>query len=146
MRYVRVLWLHDHPDEPIELLSELDESSWEIRKIERFRNGFVSLADGVSSSGGTRLGLEPMPSLQEINSDPEFKAAEISREEFEFAWTTAHPTVGSRTVGQARCFGRPREVETPRESGSQVPMGLGDLFSDPGVPLRLDAEDEDEDD
>src|SRR5258705_13531981 len=39
MQYIRVRWKHALPDEPVELLSELDSESWEVRKVEVFRDG-----------------------------------------------------------------------------------------------------------
>jgi hypothetical protein len=89
MRYIKVVWLHDHPDEPIELYSELDDESWEVRKIERFRDGFLGYVGADGATERTRLGLVPVPSVDEIARDPEFQAAEIGREEFEMAWISA---------------------------------------------------------
>ena len=101
MRYLRVIWLHDFPDEPIELYSELDDDSWEVRKIEYFRDGFIGLADATGSTGRTCLGLEPVPPAAEIARNPEFRAVEIGREEFEGVWISARPVVGSRSAGQS---------------------------------------------
>jgi hypothetical protein len=101
MRYLYAVWLHDDPDGPIELYSELDDDSWEVRKIEYFRDGFIGVADSVGSTGRTRLGIEPVPSVHEINRNPEFRAREASREEFELAWISARPIVGSRSASQS---------------------------------------------
>ena len=101
MRYLHVVWLHDFPDEPVELYSELDDDSWEVRKIEYFRDGFIGLADTAGSTDRTSLGLEPVPTVAEIARDPEFRAVEIGREEFEVAWTSARPIVGSRSASQS---------------------------------------------
>ena len=97
MHYLRVIWLHDDPDEPVELFSELNDDRWEVRKVERFRNGFVGFADASSFVGDTRLGLEPMPPLDEIDCHPEFQAEEIGPEAFEVAWIQALAVVGSTT-------------------------------------------------
>jgi hypothetical protein len=87
MRYLRVVWKHDHPDYPTILYSELDEARWEVRKVDVFRNG--SPDRSVSHEDGTFLGLEPTPSLAEIASDPEFEPAEITAGEFEEIWRKA---------------------------------------------------------
>lgn len=89
MRYLRVAWRHDFADEPTDLFSELNQASREIRKVERFRDGSSGWADGDSSGGPTRLGIEPVPPLDEINADPEFDGREIDRAEFEAAWRLA---------------------------------------------------------
>ena len=86
MKYVRVNWQHQYPDEPVTLYSELDDGRWEVRKIEIFRNGSVGYASGEEQGGGTYLGDLPMPELSEIRKDVEFDPLEITQEEFEFVW------------------------------------------------------------
>ena len=83
MRYIHISWIHDDPDGPSELYSELDDGSWEVRKVEVFRDGRIGFAGSSESTGSTRLGLEPVPSLDEIALDPEFHPEEITRAEFE---------------------------------------------------------------
>ncbi|KAB0685286.1 DUF6881 domain-containing protein [Burkholderia territorii] len=65
---------HTHKDEPIRLVSALDGDRYEVRKLEFFRDGSVGFADETGSSPETELGTVPMPSLIEINADPEFEA------------------------------------------------------------------------
>ena len=89
MRYLHVIWHHDDSDDPVELYSELDAGSWEIRKIERFRDGTLGWADARESSTQTRLGLEPVPSVAEINQSSEFSASEIDQQEFAAVWISA---------------------------------------------------------
>lgn len=86
MNYILVEWIHDLPDEPSLLLSELDEQQNEVRKIEIFPNGKVGYASSGIEVGGTRLSIEPIPDLSEIASDPQFKPRYISKEEFEKFW------------------------------------------------------------
>ena len=86
MKWIRVRWTHDHPDEPIWLLSELDSKRMEVRKIEVFRNGSKSYADSTIEMVGTRLGEGPVPNLSDIAEGPQFQVEEISHEEFESAW------------------------------------------------------------
>jgi hypothetical protein len=89
MRYLRVSWIHEHESEPIELYSECNESGWEVRKVEMFRDGRFGYAGPGVNFGGSMLGLEPIPSLAEIASSPEFRPVEISKEEFEQVWSRA---------------------------------------------------------
>ncbi len=86
MKYVRVVWTHSFPDEPICLFSELDRARLEVRKIEVFRDGRRGWAGGGESSGGTELGEVPFPSLEEIASDSQFQPGEIDADEFEAEW------------------------------------------------------------
>jgi hypothetical protein len=89
MQYIKVTWKHMHPDDPILLYSELDDDRWEVRKVEIFRHGSAGYASRTESKGSTRLGIEAIPSLSKIASDPEFEPAEITREEFEEVWLRA---------------------------------------------------------
>ena len=86
MKYLRVKWLHTLPSEPIVLLSELDDDRYEVRKLEIFRDGSVTRATPEMSIGSTVLGELPIPSIDEINADPQFEAEEITQSEFESAW------------------------------------------------------------
>jgi hypothetical protein len=88
MEYIKVQWLHSHPDEPILLYSELDDARWEIRKVELFPDGSVGYASAKESAKSTRLGLVPVPPLEEIAEDPEFEPLEITKGEFEQVWST----------------------------------------------------------
>lgn len=89
MKYVRVDWKHQHPDEPILLYSELDTKRWEVRKVEVFRDGRRGYASAVGAVGGTRLGELPIPELSEIAADPAFVPVEITQAEFDAAWSDA---------------------------------------------------------
>jgi hypothetical protein len=87
MKYIRVKWNHTHKDEPVLLYSELDTERWEKRKVEEFADGHCGYASADESGGSTRLGEKPIPTLMEIASESEFEPAEITKEEFEEAWT-----------------------------------------------------------
>lgn len=89
MQYLRVLWRHESPDEPVELYSELDDSGYEIRKVEIYRDGHRDFADSESSSGVTTLGEGPLPSLEEIAEQEEFSPSRIEPEQFEDVWRQA---------------------------------------------------------
>jgi hypothetical protein len=88
MEYIQVFWIHDFENEPVELLSELDDSRMEKRKIEIFRNGSISYACNGFEVGNARLGEVTVPYLSELSSDPQFKANAITREYFEERWTS----------------------------------------------------------
>jgi hypothetical protein len=90
MKYIVVKWKHQNPNEPALLYSELDEAGWEIRKVELFADGRSGWADRSEEHGGTGLGIEPLPSLKQIASDPQFEPAEITREQFEQVWSKRH--------------------------------------------------------
>jgi hypothetical protein len=84
--YLLVSWKHLHPDEPVVLYSELDEERMERRKIEIFPDGRWGFADEQEEVGGTMLGVAPTPSVEQLNDDPEFKAEEIDKADFEKLW------------------------------------------------------------
>ncbi|MFJ7272782.1 DUF6881 domain-containing protein [Streptomyces sp. NPDC099050] len=88
--YLKLNWHHNFDDEPTWLYSELDESRYETRKVEVFRNGRRIFADSQLSTGNAMLGEIPAPSLEELNAEAEFTASEIERGEFEAEWSIAH--------------------------------------------------------
>ena len=89
MRYIRVSWEHSFLDEPIEIYSEFDHDRWETRKVEIFRDGSASYASSSRATGSSRLAEVRVRSLEEINSDPQFRAVELTGEEFEEVWERA---------------------------------------------------------
>jgi hypothetical protein len=89
MNYIRVEWHHDEKHYPVLLYSELDDERWEVRKVEVYRDGRVNYADRTSSTGVTGLGVEPMPSTEEIAADPQFVPSTIDSAEFEEQWRLA---------------------------------------------------------
>ncbi len=82
MQYVHCLWIHTYPEEPVVLVSEVDIKWFECRKVEMWRSGRFGWADKANSVGGTELSLYSLNSLEEINSDPQFSAVEITKEDF----------------------------------------------------------------
>ncbi|WP_439542623.1 DUF6881 domain-containing protein [Hyphomicrobium sp.] len=89
MRYIRVKWIHNSAEDPIELWSELNDARWETRKVDVFRNDVLGYADAESSVGSTQLSIEPLPEIDEINEDSQFQAACTTRDEFERIWRAA---------------------------------------------------------
>jgi hypothetical protein len=96
MRYLFVRWIHDEDAEPVELYSELDEAGWEIRKVERWRDGQFGYAGPDGCQGSTRLGEVPVPEIVEIIADPQFDAKGIGRSVFEDVWDAARRVSVSR--------------------------------------------------
>lgn len=86
MEFIDVKWLHDNQGEPVRLVSELDAQRHETRKLEFFANGVIGFASASESSGGTALGVLPVPPISEINADPQFAGTAISATQFEALW------------------------------------------------------------
>ena len=86
MKYIKVKWIHSHPEEPVWLYSELNDDLWETRKVEIFPDGTKGYAHHSEAVGTTRLSIEPLPTLEEIASDPLFVPEEISAQEFDEVW------------------------------------------------------------
>jgi hypothetical protein len=93
MIYLSVEWIHTFPDEPIRLYHEIDDERWERRKVEVFQDGTLHYADAQHTSGSTELSIEPLPSNEEIVSDPAFKLRDISSDEFAHVWDLATKNV-----------------------------------------------------
>ncbi|MCP4305661.1 MAG: hypothetical protein GY788_12430 [bacterium] len=89
MKYIKVKWIHEFENEPVLLFSEIDTERWEKRKVEVYANGHMDFADTKQETGKTFLGLEPLPSLEQIASDPQFQPVAISEAEFEDVWERA---------------------------------------------------------
>lgn len=92
VEYIKVKWVHSHPDEPILLYSELDKDRWEIRQVEVFANGRIGFASTTEATPSirTRLSIEPLPTLTEIGADRQFQPAEITKDEFEQVWSATN--------------------------------------------------------
>src|SRR5579859_7745079 len=88
MRYLKVHWKHENPDEPRWLYSELDDQRWERRKIDVFPDGRWGFADEHEEVGGSALGEAATPAMEQLNADPAYDATEIDRAEFEGLWST----------------------------------------------------------
>ncbi|WP_394172856.1 DUF6881 domain-containing protein [Thalassotalea litorea] len=91
MRYIDVQWNHDFKDEPIRLVSEIGPDEFETRKLEFFPGGTVGYAYEDIESNSTRLGIDVVPSLEEINSEQEFEGISISKSDFEQLWAKYVP-------------------------------------------------------
>lgn len=82
-------WKDGPVDSPVEFHSELDPARWETRKVEVFRDGRLGYASSTQSKFDTRLGIIPVPSLEEIGSQHEFEVKPIEAGDFETVWKRA---------------------------------------------------------
>ncbi|WP_307510699.1 hypothetical protein [Variovorax sp. W1I1] len=85
-QFIDVLWKHEDNEDPVRLVSELGEDRCELRKLEFFPDGTVDAADSDRETPRTRLGIGAVPSLDEINQDPQFEVVAITEEAFEAMW------------------------------------------------------------
>lgn len=91
--YIDVTWSHAESDYPIRLVSEIDADGYETRKLEFFLDGRVASASSREDDfSDTRLGEVPVPSLLEINSDPQFEGIAIVAAAFEALWAQHVPS------------------------------------------------------
>jgi hypothetical protein len=101
--YIRVLWKHDSPDEPIEMHYEVLEDRAVVRMVERFIDGHAN-ADtiewqqardprhvGASLIDGGMLTALQIREETESFTPGEFEAYESTRDEFEAAFLRATP-------------------------------------------------------
>jgi hypothetical protein len=89
MHYQRVVWHHDHDDEPVVLWSEVGDNGYERRKVDEYRDGRLDWAGETAHTGATLLGDQRVPPLDEINADDAFKAVAISPKDFHVIWVRA---------------------------------------------------------
>ncbi len=89
MNYSMIHWLHDFPDEPVTLYHELDTERWEVRKVEKYRDGTLRWTDAEHEDDFIALGQMPHPSAEEIMEDPQFVVEDLTADEFEHIWAEA---------------------------------------------------------
>jgi hypothetical protein len=94
MQYSRLVWAHASPAEPVEILSEYDESGWERRKVEKFHDGSLRFAGETETSGGSQLSLIRRPPDEDVVEEPEFTVATMTQSEFETVWDRARSLRG----------------------------------------------------
>lgn len=87
MEIIDVLWEGRSSDEPHRLVSLLNTQRFETRKLEFFRSGEVGSASESHKTTRTALGSMAVPSLEEINADPEFSGKPMLAPEFEQLWS-----------------------------------------------------------
>jgi hypothetical protein len=90
--YLKVEWLHDFGEEPVEIYSEVGDDGYEIRKVEVFCDGRLEYADERHEAGATALSEVPVGTVAEIAAQDEFRPRVISEGDFEEMWTRAGAT------------------------------------------------------
>lgn len=97
-KYLKVRWLHQDPQYPVLLFSEIGKDRYELRKVEVYSDGRMEFATEEWNSGETALGEVPVPSEDEIAADPQFVVEPTSPSEFEGMWARAErpPPSGSQ--------------------------------------------------
>ncbi len=86
MKYIFTEWLHKFEDEPNKLYYEINNERIPTRVIEIYKSGKIGFASNKFQFQGAFLSVEPLPELEEINSDSQFKSDYIDQEEFEKLW------------------------------------------------------------
>jgi hypothetical protein len=87
--YLKVEWIHDFSEEPVDLYSEIGDNGYEVRKVEVFRDGHLQYADERHEAGGTSLSEAPVGAVEEIAAQDGFRPHVISEQEFEAVWARA---------------------------------------------------------
>ncbi|WP_253915898.1 hypothetical protein [Streptomyces sp. NRRL S-31] len=90
-------WLHDFESEPTGFYSEIGDDGYEVRKVQRYRDGRQLRADSSHETAEIGLSEIPVGHIEDVANQPEFAARLISREEFEQAWNSAEWSVGKLT-------------------------------------------------
>lgn len=89
MRYVKVQWHHNFPDDPIVYYSELGPDGYETRKVQIYRDGRMEWADEQHETDTVGLSEIAFPPLEEIAADPEFTPEQLDAQQFEEIWRQA---------------------------------------------------------
>lgn len=89
MRYQRVRWYQGSREHPVLLYSEIDDDGWEVRRVDEYTSGHRDVASANIETGHTFLAEDRVPSLDEINEDPQFEGVTITAQEFEAVWADA---------------------------------------------------------
>lgn len=86
MEYLKVHWRHEFQDEPTIIYFELDEQRNEVRKIEMYCDGSFGLASKDVTYNNSILSEKPIPVIEEIMSDSQFRVLEINKFDFLKLW------------------------------------------------------------
>lgn len=89
MEYWKVDWNHEFEVEPVTFYSEIGEDGYEVRKVQRYRDGRLLKADSGHESGEVGLSEIPVGAIEDVAAQPEFSALVISKEDFEAEWNRA---------------------------------------------------------
>ncbi len=93
MRYVKVTWHHDFDDEPVLYFHEVGPDDYETRRVQTYRDGHSEWADENHETATAGVAEIPIAPIEEIASQPEFDAEDITRDQFETEWAKARNNV-----------------------------------------------------
>ncbi len=89
MEYWHVDWLHDAPEDPVSIYSEIGDDGYETRKVHVYRNGRTIRSDDQYESREIGLSEIPVGSIADVAAQPDFRAMLIDRAKFESMWEAA---------------------------------------------------------
>lgn len=89
LTYLKVDWHHDGEEDPVILYHEMDERRCERRRVELFKNGKIQRSSEADPDAAYSLSLEPLPSIEQIDAQPEFHVEQIDRATFDDVWERA---------------------------------------------------------
>jgi hypothetical protein len=84
------VWVSAPEEEPVDWFDELDALRRSIRCVRRFRDGSLRAYSYTTLHWRDHMPEGSLPSLEEINSNPEFRAKEITKDEFDLVWEEAN--------------------------------------------------------
>ena len=87
--YFYAFWTNPADDQPNEYYDELDATRWSIRCVRKYRDGRLEAHSYGSDNWRDGMPDAAVPPIETINQNPEFRAKEISRAEFEEIWSRA---------------------------------------------------------
>ncbi|MCE9634226.1 MAG: hypothetical protein K8T90_00845 [Planctomycetes bacterium] len=87
MFWIASRWLTARDDEPAHSFYEMDDDRFEVRRVEVYQDGSRRRYTARGLHELEPIEVMPIPSLEEINSQPDFEARTTSAEEFESEWT-----------------------------------------------------------
>jgi hypothetical protein len=97
--YLHAIWFTAKEDEPIEWYDELDASRWSTRCVRKYRDGRLEAFSYAGDNWRDNMPGSSLPLVEVINQNPAFFVREISRDEFEDAWSEATSQMGSTKRG-----------------------------------------------
>jgi hypothetical protein len=85
--YLRTEWIHDLQVEPYLFYHELDHERYATRKVEVFKDGRMIKASAKDlERDPMALPDQPVPPLEELNTEDDVRVWQITAQEFKEAW------------------------------------------------------------
>lgn len=88
--YIHVIWLAAFPGDPHEYYDELDADRWSIRCVRVFRDRSLTRFSYRRKNWRDVMPEAAIDTPEIINRDSQFRARDITREEFETVWRSAN--------------------------------------------------------